>query len=69
MSTIRALTARLKIILIVILLITSFVIGLGGGPDGDRLGFRYWKDPGAFNEYIGTGDWGNFLAFFASLVK
>jgi amino acid transporter len=25
---------------------------LGGGPDHDRKGFRYWKDPGAFNTYI-----------------
>ncbi|ORY83057.1 amino acid permease/ SLC12A domain-containing protein [Protomyces lactucae-debilis] len=61
--------ASLKILLIIILLLTSFVIGLGGGPKGDRLGFRYWKNPGAFNAYIATGPWGEFLAFFASLVS
>ena len=30
------------------LIILSLVLMLGGGPDGDRKGFRYWKDPGAF---------------------
>jgi amino acid permease len=31
------------------LIIVGLVIDLGGGPDGDRRGFRYWKNPGAFN--------------------
>ena len=30
------------------LIILSLVLMLGGGPDHDRKGFRYWKDPGAF---------------------
>lgn len=38
--------ASLKIITIVGLLILSLIIDLGGGPDHDRRGFRYWKDPG-----------------------
>ena len=29
------------------LIITGLVITLGGGPDGQRIGFRYWKNPGA----------------------
>ena len=29
------------------LIITGLIIDLGGGPHGDRLGFRYWKNPGA----------------------
>ena len=61
--------ASLKIILILILLITSFVIGLGGGPKKDRLGFRYWNDPGAMNEFLVEGTTGRFLAFFNSLVS
>jgi yeast amino acid transporter len=32
------------------LLIVSVVIFFGGGPDQDRLGFRYWHNPGAANE-------------------
>lgn len=38
--------ASIKLITIVGLLILSVVIILGGGPSGDRLGFRYWKTPG-----------------------
>ena len=30
------------------MLILSLVLTLGGGPNHDRKGFRYWKDPGAF---------------------
>ncbi|KAK0188538.1 general APC amino acid permease [Armillaria mellea] len=29
------------------LLLAGLVIDLGGGPNHDRIGFRYWKDPGA----------------------
>jgi yeast amino acid transporter len=38
--------ASIKLITILGLLILSVVIILGGGPSGDRLGFRYWNDPG-----------------------
>ncbi|GBE86696.1 Probable proline-specific permease [Sparassis crispa] len=37
----------IKILLITILILTGLVIDLGGGPDHQRLGFRYWKHPGA----------------------
>lgn len=30
----------------------SVVIDLGGGPNHDRIGFRYWKNPGPFASYI-----------------
>ena len=30
------------------LIILSLVLMLGGGPDHDRKGFRYWQNPGAF---------------------
>lgn len=38
--------ASIKLITILGLLILAVVIILGGGPNHDRLGFRYWKDPG-----------------------
>jgi hypothetical protein len=44
-----------KVVTIVGLIILSLVLALGGGPDHDRKGFRYWKNPGAFKEYIDTG--------------
>ncbi|KAL1956358.1 hypothetical protein VTO42DRAFT_7341 [Malbranchea cinnamomea] len=60
--------ASLKIITIVGLLILSLVIDLGGA-DGDRRGFRYWKNPGAMNEYIVSGAEGRFLGWFSTLVN
>ena len=33
--------------LMVGLIIAGLVITLGGGPDGTRRGFQYWKNPGA----------------------
>ncbi|CAA7269266.1 unnamed protein product [Cyclocybe aegerita] len=36
-----------KITLIIGLLLAGLVIDLGGGPNHDRIGFRYWKNPGA----------------------
>jgi amino acid transporter len=35
--------ALLKIALIFIVNIMAIVIIAGGGPEGDTLGFRYWK--------------------------
>ena len=61
--------ASIKIITIVGLIIFAFIIDLGGGPHRDRLGFRYWKNPGAMKEYKGTGDTGRFLGLFSTLVN
>ena len=41
---------------------------LGGNPLGDRFGFRYWNEPGAFAEYYKTGDTGKFLGFLSALI-
>lgn len=57
--------AILKILLVVFLIILGLVINLGGVPGHPRIGFRYWKDPGPFVEYIGTGSWGRFLGYWA----
>lgn len=61
--------ASLKIMLILGLIIGGIVIDLGGGPNHDRLGFRYWISPGAFNAYILSGSAGQFLAFWKSMVR
>jgi amino acid transporter len=57
-----------KVIVIVGIIILSLVLALGGGPDHDRKGFRYWNDPGAFAEYIDDGATGRFLAFWSTMV-
>lgn len=59
----------MKILLIIGLIIAGLVVDLGGGPNGDRIGFRYWKTPGAFNEYLVGGNTGRFLAFWSSLIS
>lgn len=60
----------LKVLLIVGLIILSFILDLGGGPSGDRLGFRYWKDPGVFVQYADIpGALGRFLGFWAVLIQ
>lgn len=60
------------------LLILSFILFWGGGPSRDRLGFRYWKHPGAAVPYtVGSGDdaytlpgsTGLFVSFWHTLVN
>ena len=53
----------LKVLLILGLVIVGLVIDLGGAPNHDRLGFRYWKDPGPFAERFVTGSTGKFWHF------
>lgn len=58
-----------KVVVILGIILLSFILMLGGGPDHDRKGFRYWKSPGAFNAYIMKGDAGRFLAFWSTMVS
>ncbi|KAF2184066.1 hypothetical protein K469DRAFT_709964 [Zopfia rhizophila CBS 207.26] len=60
--------SSIKVIVIVGLIILSFVLVLGGGPNHDRTGFRYYNDPGAFKPYIAKGDAGKFLGFWSSMI-
>ncbi|EMR67697.1 putative proline permease protein [Eutypa lata UCREL1] len=55
--------AGIKVIMIIGLLVLSLVLMLGGGPTHDRLGFRFWSDPGAFNTLYVGGSGGYFTAF------
>lgn len=59
----------IKVILIVGLIILSFVLFWGGGPSHQRLGFHYWKGPGAANTYILDGDAGRFVALLATVIS
>ncbi|KIJ34178.1 hypothetical protein M422DRAFT_35224 [Sphaerobolus stellatus SS14] len=62
--------ASIKIVTIIGLLILGLVIDLGGAPDHDRRGFRYWHDPGPFTQFLGIdGAKGRFLAFWSSLIQ
>lgn len=59
--------SSLKVITIVGVILLSLVIALGGA-DGDRRGFRYWEDPGAFKPYLTDGATGRFLGFWSTMV-
>lgn len=59
----------IKILLIVGLILAGLIVDLGGSPSGDRIGFRYWKDPGPFNAYLVDGNTGKFLGFFSTLIS
>ncbi|KAF9875762.1 amino acid permease [Colletotrichum karsti] len=61
-------SAGMKVILILGLIFLSIVLFFGGGPNHDRLGFRYWKDPGPVNTYIEEGDAGRFIALLQSFI-
>jgi amino acid transporter len=56
-----------KVLLIIGLIIYTFIVILGGNPQGDRFGFRYWKNPGAFAELYKTGNLGKKIGFLAML--
>ncbi|KAF2822042.1 amino-acid permease inda1 [Ophiobolus disseminans] len=60
--------ASIKILTILGLLLAGVVIWLGGAPDHDRRGFRYWKE-GAMKEYVGTGATGRFTGLWSTLVN
>ncbi|KAF3806847.1 Proline-specific permease [Colletotrichum gloeosporioides] len=61
-------SAGMKILLILGLVFLSIVLFFGGGPNHDRLGFRYWKTPGPVNTYLEGGDIGRFVALLQSFV-
>lgn len=61
--------AIIKVLTIIGLIILSFILFWGGGPNHDRLGFRYWKHPGAFAHHITGGSLGNFLDIYTAIIK
>lgn len=56
-----------KVILIFILFAFTFITMVGGNPQHDAYGFRYWRNPGPMAEYRSTGDTGRFEGFLAAL--
>ncbi|KAH7128166.1 amino acid permease/ SLC12A domain-containing protein [Dendryphion nanum] len=56
-----------KVILIFMLFSFTFITMVGGNPQKDVYGFRHWRKPGPFAEYIHTGDLGRFEGFLGAL--
>ncbi|KAF8473614.1 amino acid permease [Gautieria morchelliformis] len=62
--------ASIKVIAIIGLIILGIVLDLGGGPNHDRLGFRYWKNPGPFVQLNNmAGAKGQFLGWWAVMTQ
>lgn len=62
--------ASIKVLTITGLIILGIILDLGGGPDHDRIGFRYWINPGPFAQFAGiSGAKGRFLAFWAVFIQ
>jgi hypothetical protein len=62
--------SSIKVVTITGLIVLGIVLDLGGGPNRDRIGFRYWKNPGPFVQYDGiSGPKGRFLGFFSVLTQ
>lgn len=59
-----------KVVVMLGLILLMFIIMLGGGPSHDRIGFRYWKNPGAFKPYSEAidGSLGKFVSFVSVFV-
>lgn len=60
--------SSLKVITIVGFIIFGICIAAGVGDEG-VLGFKYWREPGAFNEYLVPGEVGQFVGFWAVLIQ
>jgi amino acid transporter len=58
-----------KVLLAVGLIFFTFITMVGGNPQHDAFGFRFWKDPGPFVELYTTGSLGNFNGFMAAMNK
>jgi len=58
-----------KLILILIVFFFAFITAVGGNPQHEPYGFRYWYSPGAFAEYIHKGTLGKFEGFLGSLFS
>ncbi|CAG1977436.1 unnamed protein product [Fusarium graminearum] len=59
--------SSIKVITIIGFIIFSICVNAGVGDQG-YIGFKYWKDPGAFNEHIVEGDIGRFVGFWSVLI-
>jgi amino acid transporter len=60
--------ASVKLITLTGLIILGVVLFFGGGPNHDRLGFRYWKH-NAFRTHLTGGDAGRFCGFWTAVIK
>ena len=56
-----------KVVLIFMLFFFTFITMVGGNPGHDAYGFRNWRNPGPFAEFLSTGGMGKFEGFLGAL--
>ena len=59
--------SSIKVITVIGFIIFAICVNAGVGDEG-YIGFKYWKDPGPFAEYMVEGAIGKFVGFWAVLV-
>lgn len=58
-----------KVFLLLGCIVFTFVTMVGGNPQHDAYGFRYWKEPGAFVEHLTPGNVGRGLGVLSCMVQ
>ena len=58
-----------KVLLALALIFYTFITMVGGNPQHDTYGFRYWNDPGAFAENLVGGASGRLCGVVAAVVR
>ncbi|PWN44752.1 amino acid transporter [Ceraceosorus guamensis] len=58
----------IKIIVLTGLILLALILDLGGGPTGDFIGGRNWRDGRAFREYKAEGALGRFLGVWSCMT-
>ncbi|KAB2569663.1 General amino acid permease [Lasiodiplodia theobromae] len=58
-----------KLLLIFMMFAFTFITMVGGNPQRDAYGFRYWRTPGSFAEYVTTGTLGRFEGFLGAFYQ
>ncbi|KAF7547907.1 hypothetical protein G7Z17_g7400 [Cylindrodendrum hubeiense] len=58
-----------KVLIMTTLILSTFICAMGGGPNHERSGFKYWNEPGAFAEYLMEGPKGRFLGLWACICQ
>lgn len=68
-GTSEAIFCSLKVLCILGIILVSIVLFFGGGPNHDRLGFRYWDHPGAWAYHLAKGNSGRFSDIITGIIR
>lgn len=61
--------STLKLAMLTGLVVLAVVVAAGGGPDGEPVGWRYWREPGPANPWLVPGAGGVVVSFIGVLVN